>query len=141
MTLEHELHSIATDVGVRAWLHAEQLSPDPQTVSLRGDEPAATASLYKLPLALAWADLVETGEVDPLTPLAMPARDRLPGRLGAQCETPRHFAVERPSAAGFMHATQLGIDQQGPCACSRLKRVGYESPIYDRGVQTLPRSS
>ena len=65
MTLEHELHSIATDVGVRAWLHAEQLSPDPQTVSLRGDEPAATASLYKLPLALAGADLVEAGGSTP----------------------------------------------------------------------------
>lgn len=82
MNVEHELHSIGADAGVKVWLHAEQLGPHPQVVSLQGDEPVATASLYKLPLALAWADLVEAGQVDPLTPLAMPARDRTRGPTG-----------------------------------------------------------
>lgn len=76
------LATIARDAGVTAWVHATRLAGEPRCVDLRGDEPVATASLYKLPLALAWADLVSAGELDERARLDLPARSRAAGPTG-----------------------------------------------------------
>lgn len=58
-----ELQHIARDAGVTAWVHAARLVGPPESRSLNSEEPVAMASLFKLPLALVWADLVDTGEL------------------------------------------------------------------------------
>ena len=40
------------------------------------------ASVYKLPLAMAWADLVDRGHLDPLERLELTVEDRTPGATG-----------------------------------------------------------
>lgn len=76
------LRDIALDAGIRVHLHARRLGDSSDSVDLMGAEPAAVASLYKLPLALVWADLVSRGELDPRAPVSMPARGRIPGPTG-----------------------------------------------------------
>jgi beta-lactamase class A len=77
-----ELLATAKDAGLTIWLHATRLSGPDARVDLNGSDPVALASLYKLPLALVWADLVAAGQLDPCAPLAMPARDRIHGPTG-----------------------------------------------------------
>lgn len=79
------LRSVAQDAGITAWVHATRIGgpddgPDSR-VTLAGDEPVAIASLYKLPLAAAWADLTEAGVLQPGERLLL-AGDRTPGPTG-----------------------------------------------------------
>ncbi|WP_125775995.1 serine hydrolase [Antribacter gilvus] len=76
------LRDTARDAGVTAWVHATRLDGPPGAVGLADDAPVAVASLYKLPLAVAWADLVERGELDPGARVTLPARGRTPGPTG-----------------------------------------------------------
>jgi len=77
-----ELLATAKDAGLTIWLHATRLTGPGAQIDLNGSDPVALASLYKLPVALAWADLVATGQLDPRDPLHMPARDRIHGPTG-----------------------------------------------------------
>jgi beta-lactamase class A len=77
-----ELTATAKDAGLTVWLHATRLTGPPAQIDLHGSEPVALASLYKLPVALVWADLVADGQLDPRALVHMPARDRLPGPTG-----------------------------------------------------------
>lgn len=71
-TTVDRLRSVAADAGISVWVHAARLGGPAGQVSLGGDEPVAIASLYKLPLAVAWADLVEAGELDPVQRITLP---------------------------------------------------------------------
>jgi beta-lactamase class A len=51
-------------------------------VGLGADAPVAMASLYKLPLAVAWAELADAGELDPLARIIMTPGQRTPGPTG-----------------------------------------------------------
>lgn len=77
-----ELRTVAADAGVTAWVHAVRLDRTAECVSLGADEPVAIASLYKLPLALTWASLVEAGRLDPTARLALTPGERTPGATG-----------------------------------------------------------
>lgn len=77
-----EMLATAKDAGVTVWLHATRLTGPDAQLDLNGSDPVALASLYKLPVALVWADLVALGQLDPSTPLPMPASDRIHGPTG-----------------------------------------------------------
>ena len=77
-----KLAGIARDAGVTASVHATRLAGEPMSVDLDGGAPVAMASLYKLPLALAWADLVAAGETDDRMMVPLPAASRAPGPTG-----------------------------------------------------------
>lgn len=83
-TVVDRLRETARDAGVRVRLHAVRLDGDGGRgrVDLDGDEPVAVASLYKLPLALAWADLVAAGDLGLRDPLPLPRAGRTPGPTG-----------------------------------------------------------
>lgn len=76
------LATTARDAGVTAWVHATRMEGPPRSVDLDARTPVAIASLYKLPLALVWADLVEAGELDERQRITMHAHDRMPGPTG-----------------------------------------------------------
>jgi len=86
VTAEHaavdRLRAIARDAGVTAWVHATRLTGPPGTVALDDVTPVAVASLYKLPLALVWADLVVAGTVAADQPVRLAAGARTPGPTG-----------------------------------------------------------
>lgn len=79
---ERDLARIARDAGVTAWVHATRLNGLPGSLGLSHEETVAIASVYKLPLALAWADLAERGELDPTEPVSLTATARMPGPTG-----------------------------------------------------------
>lgn len=76
------LRAIAADAGIRVNLHARRLTELSEEISLHGSEPVAVASLYKLPLALVWADLVAAGELNSRAPIRMLRQGRTPGATG-----------------------------------------------------------
>ena len=76
------LAAIARDAGVTAWVHATRLGGPSGCIGLAETDQVAIASLYKLPLALVWADLVDEGDLDPAAVMHMPAKHRLPGPTG-----------------------------------------------------------
>jgi len=76
------LRAVARDAGVTARVHATRLAGPPGTVALDDAEPVAVASLYKLPLALVWADLVTAGHLAEDGPVRLPAASRMPGPTG-----------------------------------------------------------
>lgn len=80
--MQDALQAIARDAGVTAWVHARRLGPDPDELGIGGDQPVAIASLYKLPLAIAWADLVEAGDLDPRQRLTLEPSTRTIGPTG-----------------------------------------------------------
>jgi beta-lactamase class A len=63
-------------------VHAARLTGPPGTVVLGDAEPVAVASLYKLPLALVWADLVAAGLLAVDQPVRLAAGSRTPGPTG-----------------------------------------------------------
>lgn len=77
-----KLQQIARDAGVRVWIHARRLGRVGAEVALRAEEPVAVASLYKLPAAIVWADLVSKGEVDPAERIELPSNGRVSGPTG-----------------------------------------------------------
>jgi len=77
-----ELDRLATEAGVLAWVHARRLGPEPDAVDLDGDASVPMASLYKLPLAGCWSDLVAAGALDPTERVRLTATDRTPGPTG-----------------------------------------------------------
>lgn len=83
--------AVARDAGIIAWLYAVRLRPDlpsgldpgPEArLDAGGTTPNAVASLYKLPLALAWAELVEAGDREAAAVLDLAAEYRSPGPTG-----------------------------------------------------------
>lgn len=76
------LRVVARDAGVTACVHATRLAGPPATVALDDAEPVAIASLYKLPLALVWADLVAAGHLPEDRPVRLAGALRVPGPTG-----------------------------------------------------------
>lgn len=81
------VREIAADTGVHVRLCARPVGvEDPALqVAVEAGTPTPIASLYKLPLAAAWADLVRDGTLDPLARLRLPALSRAPGETGVAC--------------------------------------------------------
>lgn len=82
MTTQYTLQAITQDAGITAWVHATRVTGPPGETTLHGNHRVAIASLYKLPLAVAWADLVEDGIIDPHQRLNLTAANRAPGPTG-----------------------------------------------------------
>lgn len=77
-----EARSIAEDAAVEMWAHAARLGSDDAELAVHADEPVAIASLYKLPLALCWSDLVARGVFQPTEVVTLPVGQRAPGPTG-----------------------------------------------------------
>jgi beta-lactamase class A len=79
-----ELRVMFDGAGVRGWAHARRVdeTDDGDSTGLDPDEPVAIASLYKLLVAVAWAELADGGELDPMSRLVMSTDRRTPGPTG-----------------------------------------------------------
>ena len=79
---EAELRDIARSAGVSAWVHTERLGGPEGDVGLAASAPVAIASLYKLPLALVWADLVQAEILTESDRMLLAADRRVAGPTG-----------------------------------------------------------
>lgn len=77
-----EIRRAFTDAGVHGRLHAMPLGGPAREVGLDPDEPVVMASVYKLPLLVAFCRLVDAGEVDPRERITVDPAGRTTGPTG-----------------------------------------------------------
>jgi len=126
MTADHARHEadlaeIARDAGLSAWVHASRLDGPPGEVGLSQGEPVAIASVYKLPLAVVWASLVDGGRLDPRESVRVPAEGRVGGPTGiamllddveiSQRDAVRLMLAVSDNAAGDAILSLIGLDR------------------------------
>jgi beta-lactamase class A len=63
--LEREIRRTFADAGVQGRLHAAPIDGPAREVGVDPDEPVVMASVYKLPLLVAFCRRVDAGEIDP----------------------------------------------------------------------------
>ncbi|MFC4945962.1 serine hydrolase [Pseudonocardia sp. GCM10023141] len=80
--LEREITATFADAGVQGWLHAVALGAPAREVGVGPDEPVVMASVYKLPLLVAFCRRVDAGELDPREPVTVAPEGRTAGATG-----------------------------------------------------------
>jgi beta-lactamase class A len=70
------------DAGVWGWLHAIDLRDSGREIGLHPDEPVALASVFKLPVLVAYARMVDAGEIDPTGAVTLEPARRTAGPTG-----------------------------------------------------------
>jgi beta-lactamase class A len=141
-----DLAEIARDAGVTAWIHATRLTGPDGSVGLGAKVPVSIASVYKLPLALVWADLVDEGELQASSPVELRARDRIPGPTGtamllddvtlSQRDLVRFMLAISDNAAGDAILALIGRDRLN----THLKALGLSETLVRQGSAESTRA-
>lgn len=82
MTVAERIHAVFADAGCTGRLHARRCGGTAAEVSIGGTERVVTASVYKLPLLLAYCRAVDAGRIDPLERLTLTPAECTPGPTG-----------------------------------------------------------
>ncbi|MEV0110216.1 serine hydrolase [Nocardia sp. NPDC050799] len=82
MTTAERIRAVFADAGCTGRLHARRCDGSAAEVSIGGTERVVTASVYKLPLLLAYCRAVDAGHLDPLTRLTLTPSECTPGPTG-----------------------------------------------------------
>jgi beta-lactamase class A len=80
--LEQEIRRTFADAGVHGRLHAAPIGGPAREVGVDPDEPAVMASVYKLPLLVAFCRLVDAGGIDPREQVTVDPAERTAGPTG-----------------------------------------------------------
>ncbi|MBF6166507.1 serine hydrolase [Streptomyces gardneri] len=81
-TAQDRIRAVFADAGCSGWLHARRCDGSATEISVGGDERVVLASVYKLPLFVAFCRLVDTGRIDPAARLTVAPSDCTPGPTG-----------------------------------------------------------
>ncbi|MEU2120912.1 serine hydrolase [Nocardia niwae] len=81
-TSEDRIRAVFADAGCSGWLHARRCDGSATEVSVGGDERVVLASVYKLPLFVAFCRQVDAGRIDPAARLTVTPSDCTPGPTG-----------------------------------------------------------
>ena len=74
---------VFVDAGATGWLHARPVATDrTDAVDVGGGRRVAIASVYKLPVAVALARMIDRGAIDGTERTTIPTLDRTPGPTG-----------------------------------------------------------
>ncbi|MFI5720505.1 serine hydrolase [Nocardia sp. NPDC051750] len=82
MTTAERIRAVFADAGCTGRLHARRCDGNDEEVSLGGADRVVTASVYKLPLLLAYCRAVDAGRLDPLERLTLVPAECTPGPTG-----------------------------------------------------------
>ncbi|QYN32632.1 class A beta-lactamase-related serine hydrolase [Pseudonocardia sp. DSM 110487] len=80
--LEREIRRTFADAGVHGRLHAAPIGGPAREVGVDPDEPVVMASVYKLPLLVAFCRRVDAGEIDPRERVTVDPAERTAGPTG-----------------------------------------------------------
>lgn len=81
--LEHQIARTFVEAGVRGWMHAVPVGGSSRReIGLDPDEPVVMASVYKLPLLIAFCRAVDSGMIDPGEPVTVVPTERTVGPTG-----------------------------------------------------------
>lgn len=81
-TATDRIRAVFADAGCSGWLHARRCSDNGAVLSVRGEERVVLASVYKLPLFLAFCAEVDAGRIDPTSELRIEPSECTPGPTG-----------------------------------------------------------
>lgn len=134
-----DLAAIAQDAGVTAWVHGRRLTGPDDSIGLGDRVPVSIASVYKLPLALVWAELVEQGELQASETMQLRAKDRVPGPTGtamllddvslSQRDLVRLMLALSDNAAGDAILALIGRDR----VHTHLETLGLPATLVRQG--------
>ncbi|MET7767380.1 serine hydrolase [Nocardia sp. NPDC005366] len=79
---EDRIRAVFADAGCSGWLHARRCDDSAGEVSIEGRSRVVTASVYKLPLFVAFCRGVDAGRIDPTARLTVLPSDCTPGPTG-----------------------------------------------------------
>ncbi|WP_039828719.1 serine hydrolase [Nocardia testacea] len=82
MSAAERIRAIFADAGCTGRLHARRCDGSDEEVCIGGTERVVTASVYKLPLLLAYCRAVDAGRLDPLARLTLTPSECTPGPTG-----------------------------------------------------------
>ncbi|WP_411157514.1 serine hydrolase [Nocardia otitidiscaviarum] len=79
---ETRIRAVFADAGCTGWLHARRCDDSGTEISLGGDERVVVASVYKLPLFVAFCRHIDAGRIDPTARITVTPSDCTPGPTG-----------------------------------------------------------
>ncbi|OOL31147.1 beta-lactamase [Rhodococcus rhodochrous] len=79
---EDRIRDVFADAGCTGWVHARRCDDSADEVTVGGRERVVTASVYKLPLFVAFCRCVDAGLIDPTAPLTVTPAECTPGPTG-----------------------------------------------------------
>ncbi|MCX0274767.1 class A beta-lactamase-related serine hydrolase [Nocardia zapadnayensis] len=82
MTTAERIRAVFADAGCTGRLHARRCDGSAAEISIGGTDRVVTASVYKLPLLLAYCRAVDAGRLDPLARLTLTPSECTPGPTG-----------------------------------------------------------
>ncbi|MDT7802541.1 MAG: beta-lactamase class [Actinomycetota bacterium] len=84
--VEDEITAVFTAAGARGFVHAREIGDGPGEVAVGADEPVVLASVFKIPVAVAYAREVVAGRLDETERTTVGKRYRIGGIGTAGCE-------------------------------------------------------
>ncbi|MER7451328.1 serine hydrolase [Nocardia beijingensis] len=145
-TAEERIRAVFADAGCSGWLHARRCDGSATEISVGGDELVVLASVYKLPLFVAFCRHVDAGRIDPATRLTVVPSDCTPGPTGIavlrdpvtmslrDLATSMMTVSDNAAADVLLGATGLGAVE------SLLDDIGLERTRIVGGTADLHRS-
>ncbi|MEU6827231.1 serine hydrolase [Nocardia beijingensis] len=145
-TAEDRIRAVFADAGCSGWLHARRCDGSATEISVGGDERVVLASVYKLPLFVAFCRHVDAGRIDPATRLTVVPSDCTPGPTGIavlrdpvtmslrDLATSMMTVSDNAAADVLLGATGLGAVE------SLLEDLGLERTRIVGGTADLHRS-
>jgi beta-lactamase class A len=139
-----EVRDLFTRAGVRGWLHARPVDPtDPAEVAVAADEPVVMASVYKLPVLVAFCRAVDAGELDPREPVRVEPSMRTAGETGlsvladpvtmSRRDLARSMITVSDNAAGDALLADVGL----PRVARTLADLGLTGTHVDGGTREV----
>ncbi|MET9263552.1 serine hydrolase [Amycolatopsis sp. NPDC004079] len=83
--IREQIEAVFADAGAEGFLHAREIGVQGPEVSAGGDDPVVLASVFKIPVALAYAREVAAGRLDDTERTKVTARYRIGGIGTAGC--------------------------------------------------------
>ncbi|MFB9925159.1 serine hydrolase [Amycolatopsis halotolerans] len=83
--IREQIEAVFADAGAEGFLHAREIGVQGPEVSAGGDDPVVLASVFKIPVALAYAREVAAGRLDDTEQTLVTARYRIGGIGTAGC--------------------------------------------------------
>ncbi|MFI2280866.1 serine hydrolase [Nocardia beijingensis] len=145
-TAEERIRAVFADAGCSGWLHARRCDGSATEISVGGDELVVLASVYKLPLLVAFCRHVDAGLIDSATRLTVVPSDCTPGPTGIavlrdpvtmslrDLATSMMTVSDNAAADVLLGATGLGAVE------SLLDDIGLERTRIVGGTADLHRS-
>ncbi|MCR1783814.1 class A beta-lactamase-related serine hydrolase [Nocardioides carbamazepini] len=142
MSPTEQIEGIFTDAEVTGSVHARHVERDDIEVAVRADDPVVLASVFKIPVALAYARAVVGGRLDATEQVIVPSRYRVGGIGTGGCRDEVRMSLR--DLAGLMltlsdnAATDVILDRVGLEAVTAvLEDLDLDSTVIGGGCEAV----